>query len=394
MNEKNVQAAWRALLQKLRAYGELEIVDILERANTDHLELLEVEAIASIFLPKHEATSHRDRLYMRLTNQETEDLRREMRDSHEWAKEQLRKKREQEVLTARPRERAMKHLTPDRHPQRDFFVADILDANPKDDMASMEHPLFALKAGDKRVRTYENKRTGTTVTVKPGHDGCATIHDKDVWIYCISQLVEAINRGREDVTRTVRFTAYDFLTSTNRDTSGRAYERMGDAMARLSGTRIETNIETAGKRERAGFGLVDSWRVIERDNDDRMVAVEVDLPKWLFRSVQARQVLTLSRDYFRIRKPLDRRIYELARKHCGHQPKWAVTIKTLYDKSGSAGTLKKFRHNIKELAESNELPDYRVTFNADKDNVTFYVRAPHGNKAQIKDVLSDLSTKL
>ena len=50
---------------------------------------------------------------------------------------------------------------------------------------------------------------------------------------------------------------------------------MGDALARLSGTRIETNIETAGKRERAGFGLIDSWRVIERDRDDKMVAVEV-----------------------------------------------------------------------------------------------------------------------
>ncbi|WP_221624179.1 replication initiator protein A [Burkholderia sp. Bp9031] len=50
--------------------------------------------------------------------------------------------------------------------QRDFFVADILDVAPKDDMASMEHPLFALKAGDMRVRTYE--RNGTIVKVMPG----------------------------------------------------------------------------------------------------------------------------------------------------------------------------------------------------------------------------------
>ena len=137
-------------------------------------------------------------------------------------------------------------LVPSRHPQRDFFIADIMDVSIKDDMASMEHPLFALKAGDMRVRTYE--RNGNSITIKPGHDGCATIFDKDVWIYCISQLMEAINRGRGDVSRTVRFTAYDFLVATNRDTSGRAYERMGDSLSRLRGTNIETNITTDGYR--------------------------------------------------------------------------------------------------------------------------------------------------
>jgi plasmid replication initiation protein len=273
-------------------------------------------------------------------------------------------------------------------PQRDFFVADIFDAAPKADMATMEHPLFALKAGDKRARTYG--RNGFTVTIKPGHDGCATIHDKDLWIYCISQLVEAINRGREDIGRTVRFTAYDFLLATNRDTSGRAYERMGDALGRLAGTRIETNIKTDGYRERRGFGLVESWRVIECDHDNRMVAVEVTLPEWLWRSVKARHVLTLSRDYFRLRKPLSRRIYELARKHCGAQPKWRVKLKALHEKSGSTDTLRKFRAAIKALADANELPDYRFTFDEAADAVTFYARAPKGAKAQVADLIAKI----
>lgn len=281
------------------------------------------------------------------------------------------------------------HLTPRRHRQLDFFVADILDAAPKDDMASMEHPLFALKAGDKRVRVYE--RNGSTVTVKPGHDGCATIHDKDLWIYCISHLVEAINRGREDVGRVVRLTAYDFLVATNRRTDGDSYKRMGGALARLKGTVIETNIVTDGQRERAGFGLVDSWRVIERDGDDRMVAIEITLPDWLWRSIKAKHVLTLSRDYFRLRKPLDRRIYELARKHCGAQPKWRVSLATLHEKSGSTAPLRNFRGDIKKLAESNELPDYRVAFDGEADAVTFYARAAKGAKAQITDLLGGLN---
>ena len=265
-------------------------------------------------------------------------------------------------------------LAPVRHPQRDFYVADLLDIAPKDDMASMEHPLFALKAGDKRVREY--KRGGTTVTVKPGFDGCATIHDKDVWIYCISQLVEGINRGREDVSRTVRFTAYDFLVTTNRPTSGGkdgGYQRMAEALARLRGTSIETNIETAEIRERDGFGLVDAWRVVEKKGG-RMVAVEVTLPDWLFRSVQAQQVLTLSPDYFRIRKSLDRRIYELARKHCGSQKQWQCSVGALHEKSGSTASIREFRRSLKQLVEADQLPDYKVELDAEAEVMKFTKR--------------------
>lgn len=277
------------------------------------------------------------------------------------------------------------HLTTDKYRQQDFFVADIFDASPKDERNSMEHPLFALRVGDMKERHYEHK--GYRVDVLPGYHGLATIHDKDIWIYCISQLVEAMNREREDIKRTVRFTAYDFLVSTNRDTSGRAYERMADALNRLQSTTIHTNIETDEYREKAGFSLVDSWKVIERSRDDeRMVAVEVTLPDWLFRSVQSMQVLTLSRDYFRLRKALNRRVYELARKYCGNQSKWSVSMEVLHKKTGSTSPLKKFRFDMKSLVQSNELPDYRVLFDENTDMVTFYSRGVKGAKALIGDM--------
>lgn len=273
---------------------------------------------------------------------------------------------------------------PARHQQGDFFVADLLDAAPKDDTGSMEHPIFALKAGDHAVREYGRK--GHSITVKPGHDGCATIHDKDVWIYAISQLVTAADAGR-DIGRTVQFTAYDFLVSTNRQTSGQGYQLLGKALERLSGTRIETNIETNGQRERGFFGLIDSARVIERDNDNRMVAVEITLPDWLYRAVEAREVLTLDRDYFRLRKPLDRRIYELCRKHVGKQKRWRVSLSTLYEKAGSRATKRKFRAAIKALADKNPLPDYRLVYEAQGDVVAAYPRSGRGRHAQINDLL-------
>lgn len=269
--------------------------------------------------------------------------------------------------------------------QRAFFVADVLDPAPKNDVVSMEHPIFALRAGDMQVRRYEHN--GHTLTVLPGATGCATIHDKDLWIYCISQLIEAANRGR-DIAPTVRFTAFDFLTATQRDTSGRAYERLIEMLRRLKGTVVETSIETGGLRARRGFGLIEGWRVIEQSQDGgRMVAIEVDLPKWLFRSVQEKRVLTLSSAYFRLRKPLERRVYELARKHCGKQPLWRISLTILHQKSGSTGALRRFRFEMKALAESGNLPDYLMVVDAKRDEVTFYANGSKGRMAEVKDML-------
>ena len=57
-------------------------------------------------------------------------------------------------------------MLPDRHPQGDFFVCDIFDARPKDDLASMEHPLFSLSTRpDLRILDY--RHNGAAITVTP-----------------------------------------------------------------------------------------------------------------------------------------------------------------------------------------------------------------------------------
>ena len=106
-----------------------------------------------------------------------------------------------------------------------------------------------------------------------------------------------------------------------------------------------------------------------------MIRVEVEIPQWLFDSVANKQVLSISPDYFRLRRPLDRRIYELARKHCGYQSSWKIGLDLLHRKSGSTGDLRKFRLNIKSLAESDELPDYVLRFDHEKDMVIFKKRS-------------------
>ena len=241
---------------------------------------------------------------------------------------------------------------------QDFFVCDIFDALPKDDMASMEHPIFSLSTRpDRRILSYAHN--GAEITVVPSVKGLATLFDKDILIYCISQLMAAVNAGRE-VTRHLRLTAHDLLVATNRETSGDGYLRLREAFERLAGTRITTNLVTGGIEATTGFGLIESWQILRATRGGRMVQVAVTLSDWLFRAVLSKSVLTLSRDYFSLRKPLERRIYELARKHCGRQPEWRVGMDVLARKSGSASPLRVFRKMIRDMIAANALPEYHL----------------------------------
>src|SRR5487761_1807122 len=88
------------------------------------------------------------------------------------AAEAARTEGTQEEDSSREKRRAASRLLADRHPNRDFFVADILDWALKDDRHSMEHPMFSLsKKRDHRVRHYEHN--ANSVTIKPGADGLA-----------------------------------------------------------------------------------------------------------------------------------------------------------------------------------------------------------------------------
>jgi plasmid replication initiation protein len=239
-----------------------------------------------------------------------------------------------------------------------FFVCDLPWAVPKDDMATMEHPLFTLATRpDRRILRYAHGEA--TIEVTPSVKGLATIHDKDVLIFCVSQLMAALNAGRP-ISPTLQLKAYDLLAATGRETSGDGYRRLREAFERLSGTRIVTNIATGGVESTRGFGLIDAWEILRRARGGRMILVTVTLSDWIYRSVVARSVLTLHRDYFRLRKPLERRVYEIARKHCGRQPEWRIGLETLLKKSGSTSPRRVFRKMIRDMTEADGLPDYTI----------------------------------
>lgn len=264
----------------------------------------------------------------------------------------------------------MGKLLPDRHPNRDFFIVDIKDANPKDDMASMEHPVFSLSVKpDKRKLKYE-AANGRKLVVIPSGKGLATIMDKDVILYAISKLVAERAAGRA-ITRFVDMTGHEVLTACNWRSNDAGYKRLEDALDRLRGTTIKTNVETGKEIETRGFGLINSYKMTRlkdgtEDPFGRLSKITIELSAWTFRAVEANEILTISRQYFRLRRPLERRLYEIARKHVGNKTEpWLIGIEKLQEKVGSTGDLKKFRFNLRQIIEAGNIPDYGLALKDD-----------------------------
>ncbi|MEM7669204.1 MAG: replication initiator protein A, partial [Pseudomonadota bacterium] len=120
-----------------------------------------------------------------------------------------------------------------------------------------------------------------------------------------------------------------------------------------------------------------------KTKDGRMINVSVRLSDWMYRAVMAKSVLTIHRDYFRLRKPLERRVYEIARKHCGAQAEWRISLDLLLKKCGSNSPRRVFKKMIRELVEHDHLPDYTVSLEQDNEMVVFANRERLADRAGV-----------
>ncbi|WP_255592019.1 replication initiator protein A [Geminicoccus harenae] len=251
--------------------------------------------------------------------------------------------------------------------QVDLFLDSLISAPFKDDRALMEFPFFSLqKTPRTKPMIYDDGKV--RVEIRPGDRGIATIWDKDVLIYLASIINDRIERGMP-VEKTVRFNAHNLLQVTGRGSGKRAYELLLDAIYRLRSTTIVTTIESQDIKERRGFGWIETFRVLEkktRTGKKIMAGCEITLNDWMFRAiVKDRRVLTISPEYFQISMGLKRRLYELARKHCGSQSRWVISLPKLIDKCGSVMEARFFKPQLRKIVEDDDLPDYHIAINFD-----------------------------
>jgi plasmid replication initiation protein len=249
--------------------------------------------------------------------------------------------------------------------QFDLFLPYLADLPLRDQREMMERPFFSL-AKTRRVKaidyTSPDGKLWVNVSSNPQF-GMATIWDADILIYCASMLADMQRRGINDIPRTLHIMPYDLLRAIGRPTTGRAYELLGQALDRLVSTTVKTNIRAENLRE-ATFSWLDGWTQLVDERTERSRGMTLELSNWFWEGVLMKGgVLSIDRAYFDITGGRERWLYRVARKHAGGAGEggFAISMPTLFEKSGAEGPYRRFKFEIIKIAAKNALPGYQLS---------------------------------
>jgi len=283
----------------------------------------------------------------------------------------------------------MSNLVPHRH-QPDLFVADLATTPLKDLAEHLEFPFFGLERQPRRENRRFEDEHGNYIELRPGLEGLPTIQDQDILIYCMSVAMAEVRRGRP-VPERIWMTASELLRFTNRTIGGRQYAAVEQAIYRLTQLTLVTNLRGEEATYTELFGIVDRASMVRRNSLQRrhtgaLLGCSVVLSAWIREALEARRVLTLHPDYFRLRTPLDRAVYQVVRKHCGEQREWAIGLPKLQSKVGSRDDPRNFRINLKKLSarwSDQDFLGYRIGFGDDL-LVARHAGSPHRVRADLQ----------
>ena len=171
-----------------------------------------------------------------------------------------------------------------------------------------------------------------------------------------------------DISRKLSFQPYDLLRAIGRPTGGREYLRIREAMARLQSTVVVTNIRAKGKRKERQFGWIEGWTDLIDDETGQSRGMTITVSEWFHEGViMEGGILAIDPKYFEITGGRERWLYRVARKHAGGADSlgFAVTIKTLFEKSGTEGSYRRFKFEMEKVVERNGLPEFFLAWEVD-----------------------------
>jgi plasmid replication initiation protein len=251
-------------------------------------------------------------------------------------------------------------------PQFDLFVPFVADLPLRDQRETMERPFFSL-AKRKRLQPirYVSPDGGIYVDVFPNPEfGMATIWDADILIWAASTLNSMKKAGSNNLPRTLNFQAYDVLKIIGRDTGGREYRLLRDGLGRLQATTIKTNIRPQGRKKERQFSWIESWTDLVNEETGQSQGMSLTVSEWFYEGIlMDGGLLAIDPAYFTITGGRERWLYRVARKHAGGAGPdgFAISLPTLFEKSGAEGTYRRFKFEIQSVVRSNDLPGFDLT---------------------------------
>lgn len=253
----------------------------------------------------------------------------------------------------------------------DFFImnddcSDFVVCNP-----------FALSAGESVARRFEMDDRFFEVT--PGATGLPTVRDRDVLLYCVSWLANAMFDGRDgDLSCHLRFAARDFLEFSKRGRGGAQYGGLKQALDRLAGTRITTNLPSLeGVLPPDGIKECgESFNLIryetEQGSDGCISTINIELPSFVYRcATEWTQVCHIHPDYFLL-TPLHRLIYTIVKGTCGTEKPRTASISELHQLVSRQSRIRDFRKTARGTLSENSIPEYRIEADVPNDKMIFY----------------------
>ena len=247
-------------------------------------------------------------------------------------------------------------------PQRDLFALDSpLHGEIRGERSLMAFPFFALsKNAWMKPLTYDHATV--SIEVRPSASGVATIYDKEIVLYIASLMAAKLEAG-DRVEQDFVFTAHDLFSATGSNHSARSYGRLSEALERLQGTQIKTNIEAGGEGEEGFFSWLSEAKLHyskTKSGERRLKAVKVRLCDWLYRAILLdRHVLDYAAAYFQL-GPIERRIYEVARSTCEEGNVLDIDLATFRLQIGYQNPLSNFKAALKQIVATDGIPDYHL----------------------------------
>lgn len=246
------------------------------------------------------------------------------------------------------------------------------ETSMRDHRMLMDLMLYRLSRKDTQASTVIHYQLPDGyVKVASGIYGMATIWDYDLVLIGLTQLCELMNDYRAGKTRckpdpTIKLNMSDVLKVSKKGDGGSQRIKIIEALQRLNSTHISVKrtykVGDIFKTHNFGENLISSYRVISNPENSKVESIEIGINDWMYAEITSARnpdMLVVHSDYFSISQGIGRFIYRLARKAAGQDmAEWG--FKTLYERSGSLGTINEFSRMLRKLIKAQSLPEYTL----------------------------------